>query len=110
MVIQPGGPSIGTSSSGVGSGAVIIPPLSNGNNPKWIYVCIVTTNADRNGISIKIGDSGVVTPTLTNGIGVSGMGGGVIINVAGYTHYRVISSGGTVSFTMTPLAGIVPGG
>lgn len=109
MIVQPGGPSIGgTTPTGTSSAAIAIPPLSNGGNPKWVHVvCIQPFKA----ITVLFGQSGVSAATKTNGIGVDYGSGGIIINVAGNSHYRVIGVDATaIPFTVTPLGGIIPGG
>ena len=104
MVIQPGGPSVGGDSGATSSAARAIPPLDSGDNPKWVHVSIVPQ--DKDGAAVLFGQSAVAAATLVNGIGVSSQGPGVIINVAGNTHYRIISGDADTPYTMTPLAGV----
>ena len=111
MVIQPGGPSIGFVTTGTTSSAArSIPPLSNGANPKWVHVSVLTNQGSGGGVGFIFGSSAVADATLINTISISGWAKGEIINVAGNTHYKCITPNSGVSFTMTPLAGIVPGG
>lgn len=109
MIVQPGGSSVGgVTGAGSSTAAIAIPPLSSGSNPKWVHVaCIEPFKA----MSILFGQSGMGAATLTNGIGVDYGSGGIVINVAGNSHYRVMPVDGTATkFTVTPLAGIIPGG
>jgi hypothetical protein len=110
MVIQTGGTSVGGQAGTSSTAEIAIPPLSNTNNPKWVYIAVIGNDGMGSGLSLLFGQTGMGAATMTNGIGVAGWGQGVIINVAGNTHYRVISEGSTIEYTMTPLAGIVPGG
>lgn len=108
MVIQPGGDSGGGTAGTSASSAAALPTLANGANPKWVYVFVTFDQASS--LTFTFGGSGVGAPTLTAGIGVSYHSGGIIVNVAGCSHYRVISTDANSTFTLTPLAGVVPGG
>jgi hypothetical protein len=111
MIVQPGGPSIGFVTTGTTSStARIIPPLDNGANPIWVHVAMLTNAGTGAGVGFLFGSSAVAAATLLNTIAISGWAEGTIINVAGNTHYRCITPTTGVSFAMTPLAGIVPGG
>lgn len=108
MVIQPGGDSGGGTAGTSASSAAALPTLANGANPKWVYIAVTLDSAVA--LTFTFGGSGVGAPTLTAGIGLGYHGGGIIVNVAGCSHYRVISSDASSTFTLTPLAGVVPGG
>ena len=101
MVIQPGGSTVGGSASGTSSAAIAIPPLSNTNNPQWV----VLVNFGTNSMSFLFGQSGVAAAEMTTGIGVPA-DSMVAVNVAGNTHFRVISNAGTPAYQVIPLAGI----
>lgn len=106
MVIQPGGTSVGgTQSTQSSSTERPIPPLSNGANPKWVHISIITPGTT--GV-FRFGQTGLSLATALNGIGVVADATDVIINVAGNTHYRVFAHDATVVYTMTPLAGVAP--
>ena len=105
-VIQPGGTSVGGTASSTSSTATAIPPLSNGDNPKWVYVCTHGAGA----LSVVFGGSTVSAATITNGVGIGAYSEGTIINVAGNSHYRIIANVASQTYSMTPLAGISPGG
>jgi hypothetical protein len=107
MVIQPGGASVGGAAGTSTSAAIAIPPLANGANPKWVYVCCVSTVTS--GLVVLFGQSDVAAATLTNGIGFAFGNGAIAINVAGNTHYKIIAKVAG-EYTMTPLSGINPGG
>ena len=108
MVIQPGGTSVGGTATSSSSSAIAIPPLSNGANPKWVYIVLVSETA---GAVFIFGSSSVAAATVSNGIGIGSYHGDMIVNVAGNTHYKVIRAGDDDAvYTMTPLAGIVAGG
>ena len=110
MVIQPGGTSVGgsTPASSVSSAEIAIPPLSNGANPKWILVVCIEPFK---GMVISFGQTGMGVATVTNGIGIDYGSGGQVINVAGNSHYRIISEDAAANaYTITPLSGINPGG
>lgn len=104
MVIQPGGDSGGGTVGTSATSPAAIPALANGANPKWVYIAITLDS----GVSITLtfGGSGVATPTLIAGIGLSAHGGGIIVNVAGCSHWRAISTDADTTITITPLAGI----
>ena len=108
MVIQPGGTSVGGTAGTSSSAQIAIPPLSNGDNPKWVHVALVYN--DGYGAVIVLGQDGVGAATLTNGIGIGAMQASAVINVAGNAYYRIISTGAGTHYTITPLAGIVAGG
>ena len=102
MGIQPGGTSVGQTVTNVSSlGATAIPTLDTGERPKWVHVAL-----SGGFIWIRFGQSGMDAVTATNGIGVSTHSTGLIINVAGQTHYDAIANSTSTSMTMTPLAGV----
>ncbi len=108
MIIQPGGTSVGGSvSASTSSSERPIPPLSNGANPKWVHICVLGSNLTA---VFVFGQTGIAAANSTNGIGVVSNGTDVIINVAGNTHYRVFGHTTSLSYSMTPLAGVFPGG
>jgi len=107
MVIQPGGTSVGGTAGTSSSAAIAIPPLSNGANPKWVHIAIISQD---NGAVFLFGQSGVDDATQTNGIGLHPYGVDAIVNVAGNTHYKSIAITASTKYTMTPLAGITAGG
>lgn len=111
-VIQPGGDSTGVAAGPTGVVAQNLPTLADGSRPKWVYVHLAQppSVAAHTGV-IAFGDATVALPSVTAGIGFGSRVPGIIINVSGATHYRVISSysfGADV--TVTPLAGVVQGG
>ena len=109
MVIQPGGTSVGGTATSSSSSAIAIPPLSNGANPKWVHIALVSESAGA--VFIFGPSSSVAAATVSNGIGIGSYHGDMIVNVAGNTHYKVIrATSGNAVYTMTPLAGIVAGG
>lgn len=111
-VIQPGGDSTGVVSGHLGVAAQNLPTLADGSRPKWVYVFLgqPAGSSPASG-TISFGDATVALPSFTDGIGLGSRVPGIIINVSGTTHYRVISSYATgVEFTITPLAGVVQGG
>jgi hypothetical protein len=110
FIIQPGGPSLGGVVGTSSTAEIAIPPLSNGDNPKWVYICIVVNGGGGQGISFLAGQTGMGVATLVNGIPCPGWSPGIIINVAGNTHYRVIAGAASIRYGLTPLAGINPGG
>jgi hypothetical protein len=113
MIIQPGGPSLGFGTTvATVSPAREIPPLSDGSNPKFVYVCMLRNGNFAGGpvIGLIFGLSAVEAPTLLNTVGIPSYSKGIIFNVAGKTHYRAITPATAVNFTMTPLAGIIPRG
>ena len=107
MVIQPGGTSVGGVAGTSTSAAIAIPPLANGANPKWVHMSGVSAST---GFVVLFGQSDVGAATLTNGIGFTSYAQGIFVNVAGNTHYRIISDTASSDYTMTPLSGINPGG
>jgi hypothetical protein len=113
MIIQPGGPSLGFGTSmATVSPAREIPPLSDGSNPKFVYVCMLRNPSIGGGpvVGLIFGTSAVAAPTLLNTVGIPSWSKGLIFNVAGKTHYRAITPSSAVNFTMTPLSGIIPRG
>jgi len=66
-----------------------------------------------NGLGRATGTGGTVAKNLfvadataTNGIGLSGYKGSLIINVSGCTHYKVYGSSTDCKYIVTPLSGI----
>ncbi len=108
MVIQPGGTSVGGTAGTSSSAQIAIPPLSNGDNPKWVHIAIV---ADAVGAVFVFGqEDAVPTATMANGVGVPSYHCELVVNVAGNSHYKTIAISASTHYTMTPLAGIVAGG
>jgi len=111
MVIQPGGASVGAAlGDALSTAEIAIPPLSNGSNPKWVHVSTPGPASAGGGVWIFFGITGMGAATKVNGIGVCSWGPGIIINVAGHTHYRIIADAANTDYSLTPLAGIVAGG
>ena len=109
MVIQPGGPSVGIAlTANTTSASTAIPTLSNGNKPKWVYVAFSdTSNAVTTG-GIRFGVGTVTAATAINTMGMS-FHAPIIVNVAGNANYTAIADA-ACALSVTPLAGIVPGG
>jgi len=109
MVIQPGGASVGIAlSANTTSASTAIPPLSNGDNPKWVYVAFSDTSNSITTGGIRFGVGTVAAATAANTMGLSN-DAPIIVNVAGNEEYTAIADA-ACSLSVTPLAGIVPGG
>ena len=109
MVIQPGGASVGIAlTADTTSSSTAIPALSNGARPKWVHVAFSDTSKVACTGGIRFGTGTVAAATAINTIGLSSSAP-LVVNVAGNSAYTAIADTAS-TLSVTPLAGIVPGG